>query len=38
MGVHQPVIVADGGKVTGILRFGDLFEVVRERLLKCKIG
>lgn len=38
MGVHQPIIVTDGGKVTGVLRFGDLFEVVRERLLKCKIG
>ena len=33
MGVHQPLIVKNGDEVTGVLRFGDLFEVVRERLL-----
>ncbi len=37
MGVHQPLIVKKGDNVTGILRFGDLFEVVRERLLKCDL-
>ncbi len=37
MGVHQPLIVKNGDNVTGILRFGDLFEVVRERLLKCDL-
>lgn len=33
MGVHQPLIVKSGDEVTGVLRFGDLFEVVRARLL-----
>ena len=37
MGVHQPLIVKDGDKVTGVLRFGDVFEVVRESLLACKL-
>ncbi len=35
MGVHQPLIVKDGDQVTGVLRFGDLFEIVRTRLLSC---
>lgn len=35
MGVHQPLIVKNGDDVTGVLRFGDIFEVVRERLLNC---
>lgn len=38
MGVHQPLIVKDGETVTGILRFGDVFEVVRKTLLGCDIG
>lgn len=38
MGVHQPIIVKHGDKVTGILRFGDLFEIVRERLLACAVA
>ena len=33
MGVHQPLIVKNGEAVTGILRFGDVFEIVRKRLL-----
>lgn len=33
MGVHQPLVVKNGETVTGVLRFGDLFEVVRKRLL-----
>ena len=37
MGVHQPLIVKNGEEVTGVLRFGDLFEIVRERLLKCDL-
>jgi Mg2+/Co2+ transporter CorC len=37
MGVHQPLIVKDGDTVTGVLRFGDIFEIVHERLLNCKI-
>ena len=35
MGVHQPLIVKNGDDVTGILRFGDVFEVVRKRLLNA---
>ena len=36
MGVHQPLIVRNGDTVTGVLRFGDLFEVIREGLLCCE--
>ena len=36
MGVHQPLIVKKGDTVTGILRFGDIFEVVRKALLACE--
>ena len=35
MGVHQPLIVNNGDTVTGVLRFGDLFEVIRKGLLSC---
>ena len=35
MGVHQPLIVKKGDAVSGVLRFGDIFEIVRERLLSC---
>ena len=35
MGVHQPLMVKNGDDVTGVLRFGDVFEVVRERLLNA---
>ncbi|MDJ0802723.1 MAG: CBS domain-containing protein [Desulfobacterales bacterium] len=37
MGVHQPLIVKKGDDVTGVLRFGDLFEVVHERLVACEL-
>ena len=37
MGVHQPLIVNDGDTVSGVLRFGDMFEVVRKALLACSI-
>ena len=36
MGVHQPLIVQNGDTVTGVLRFGDIFEVIREGLLRCE--
>lgn len=36
MGVHQPLIVKNGDTVTGVLRFGDIFEVIRDGLLKCE--
>ena len=35
MEVHQPLIVKKGDAVTGVLRFGDMFEVVRKALLVC---
>jgi CBS domain containing-hemolysin-like protein len=38
MGVHQPLIVRKGDEVTGILRFGDVFEIVREQLVNCALG
>lgn len=37
MGVHQPLIVKNGDDVTGVLRFGDLFEVVHKRLVACDL-
>ena len=38
MDVHQPLIVKKSDTVTGVLRFGDIFEVVRRELLACNIG
>ena len=39
MGIHQPLIVKNkDGKVTGLLRYGDVFEVVRQRLLACEVS
>jgi CBS domain containing-hemolysin-like protein len=39
MGIHQPLIVKnEDGKVTGVLRFGDVFEAVRQRLLYCSVA
>jgi predicted transcriptional regulator len=35
LGAHQPLIVKKGETVTGMLRFGDIFEVIREGLLTC---
>ncbi len=37
MGAAQPLVVKDGDKVTGLLRFGDVFEVVREDILSCAL-
>lgn len=37
MGVHQPMIVKKGNTVTGVLRFGDLFEVIRKEMLACPV-
>lgn len=37
MGVHQPLIVKKGDTVTGVLRFCDLFEVIKEQMLACPI-
>jgi len=36
MGVHQPLIVRnDDNEITGVLRFGDIFEAFRQSLLSC---
>ena len=37
MGVHEPLIVKKGDKVTGVLRFADLFEFVRKEMIACSI-
>jgi len=37
MGAHQPLVVKKGDDVTGVLRFGDVYEVVRKTLLSCAI-
>jgi Mg2+/Co2+ transporter CorC len=37
MGVHQPLVVKDGNTATGVLRFGDMFEVVRKAILSCNL-
>ena len=37
MDVHQPLIVKEGDTVTGVLRFGDVFEVTRKAMLSCPI-
>lgn len=37
MGVHQPLIVKNGDTVTGVLRFVDLFEVIRDQMLSCPL-
>jgi CBS domain containing-hemolysin-like protein len=39
MGVHQPLIVKNNvNQVTGVLRFGDIFEAIRQSLLKCEVS
>lgn len=36
VGVHQPLLVRDNnGKVSGVLRFGDVFEKIRACMLGC---
>jgi len=37
MGGHQPLIVKNNEAVTGILRFEDLYEVIRKNMLSCPI-
>jgi CBS domain containing-hemolysin-like protein len=36
MGVHQPLLVKKGDDVIGVLRFGDVFEEIRLKLLACE--
>ena len=35
--VHQPLIVKNEDQITGVLRFGDLYEVIREQMLSCTL-
>lgn len=35
MGVRQPVLVTRGKDVVGVLRFSDIFEEIRKRMLAC---
>ena len=37
MDVHQPLIVKSADQITGVLRFGDLYEVIRTKMLACEI-
>lgn len=36
MGVHQPLLAVKGGKVTGVVRLGDIFELIHGAALACK--
>lgn len=38
MGAHQPLIVKNGDTVTGVLRFCDLFEVIKTKMLACPVS
>jgi len=35
LGVRQPLLVTENGKVVGVLRYGDIFEEVRKLMLSC---
>ncbi len=36
-GAEQPLVVRNGGKVTGVLRLSDIFEVVRSQMMACTL-
>lgn len=36
VGVHQPLLVQEDGNLVGVLRFGDIFEVIKQCALACK--
>lgn len=38
MGNHEPLIVRNDGQVTGVLRVVDLFEVIKNHMLKCSLA
>ena len=39
MDVHQPLIVKnEDGVVTGVLRFEDLYQVINENMLSCRLA
>jgi len=35
-GVRQPLLVRDGERVTGVLRYSDVYEAVRKHILACE--
>ncbi len=37
VGAQQPTLVRKDGKITGVLRLGDVFEKVRDSILACEI-
>ena len=37
MGVHQPVLVQEGDEIVGTVRFADVFELVRSRVMACSL-
>ncbi|WP_027182483.1 hypothetical protein [Oleidesulfovibrio alaskensis] len=38
LGVHQPLLVRKEGKVTGVLRLGDVFDYLRTKITECAAG
>ena len=38
IGHHQSLLVADAGKVVGILRLADVFQAVADAVLECKLS
>ncbi|WP_320171903.1 CBS domain-containing protein [Maridesulfovibrio sp.] len=37
LGLHQPILVHCDGRITGVLRLGDIFESVRKAILACEL-
>ena len=38
MGGHQPLVVKNGDAVTGVLRFSDLFDIIKKEMLACPVA
>ncbi|MBU1003374.1 MAG: transcriptional regulator [Proteobacteria bacterium] len=37
MGIHQPLLVREAGRVVGVLRYGDVFNTIKELTLACPV-
>lgn len=37
LGIRQPLLVRSEGKIVGVVRYGDLFEEIRRRMLSCAL-
>ena len=37
LGAHQPLLVRDGDKVVGALRYGDVFDTIKDAILACRV-